>query len=135
MTGTIFSNDAAAQYAQVPDDFPRPEIASSISGYQSKLSLVEYEGKLYLPGGTPPELFARWEICEDLAQHLAVKSMESKAGKRAHMSETEILDQYLERLLKTGWGSDAEMKWVIRRTAELAGWPVPVTAITQEEHT
>lgn len=119
--------DVPSRY-DVPDDFPRPEIASAIAGYQLKLVLVEYEGKLYLPGGTPPELFVQWDLCEDLAQHLAVKSMESKTGKRAHMSETEILDQYLERLLKTGWGSDNEMRWVIRRVAELLGWPVPETA-------
>lgn len=83
-----------------------------------------------MPGGTPPELFARWEICEDLAQHLAVKSIESKAGKRAHRSEEEVLAQYLERLLKTGSDTDAEMTWVIHRTAELLGWQVPATATT-----
>lgn len=128
MTDTIFSNDAAAQYVQVPDDFPRPEIASAVAGYQVKLALVEFNDRFYLPGATPPELFARWEICEDLAQHLAVKSTESKAGKRSHLSEEEILAQYLERILKTGWGSNAEMCWAIRRTAELLGWNVPETA-------
>jgi hypothetical protein len=44
------------------------------------------------------------------------------------MSETEILEQYLARLMKTSWGSDDEMRWVIRRTAELLGWPVPDAA-------
>lgn len=135
MNDIIFSNNAAALYAQLPDDFPRPEIASAVAGSQAKLALVEHKGKFYVPGGTPPELFDRWEICEDLAQHLAVKSTECKAGKRSHMSEKEILDQYCVRLLKTGWGSDAEMKWVIRRTAELLGWAVPVSAITQEKRT
>lgn len=125
MTDTIFSKGAAAQNVQVPDDFPRPEIASAVAGYQAKLALVEFNDWFYIPGATPPELFAQWEICEDLAQHLAVKSTESKAGKRSHMSEEEILTQYLERILETGWGSDAEMKWAIRRTAEILGWSVP----------
>ena len=44
------------------------------------------------------------------------------------MTEVEILDHYLVRLLKTGWGSDAEMRWVIRRAAELAAWPAPDSA-------
>lgn len=44
------------------------------------------------------------------------------------MSEEEILDQYCVRVLKTGWGSDDEMKWVIRRAAAILGWPVPASA-------
>ncbi len=45
------------------------------------------------------------------------------------MTESEILDQYLKRLLKTGWGSDAEMRWVIRRAADLAKWTAPQSSI------
>lgn len=127
MKQTDRPNDTAAQYA-VPADFPRPGVASSVAGFQSKLPLVAYHGKYYLPGATPPELFGRWDICEDLAQQFVPKCRESKAGKRSHMSETAILDQYLPRLLKTGWGSDEEMRWVIRRTAEMLGWPVPKSA-------
>lgn len=123
----------ASSPTPLPDDFPRPEIASAVAGFQSKLALVEYEGRFYVPGGTPPELLVRWDICEEIAQHLAVKSMECKAGKRSHMSEEEILAQYLERLLKTGWGSDAEMHWVIRRTAEFLGWQVPIAVITSTQ--
>ena len=120
-------NDPSAQYA-VPADFPRPDVASSVAGSQPKLALVGYEGKYYLPGGTPPERLARWDVCEDLAVQFVAKCLESKAGKRSDMSEVEILDQYLVRLMKTGWGSDDEMRWVIRRTAELLGWPVPEAA-------
>ena len=127
MTQTDGPSDTAGQYA-VPADFPRPDVASSVAGSQPKLALVGYQGKYYLPGGTPPERFARWDACEDLAQQFVPKCLESKSGKRAHMSETEILDQYLLRLMKTGWGSDNEMRWVIRRTAALLGWPVPEAA-------
>lgn len=126
------TSDASSR-PPLPDDFPRPVITSAISGYQSKLALVEYEGKFYVPGSTPPELFGRWETCEDLAQQLAVKSTESKAGKRSKMSEKEILAQYLKRLLKTGWGTASEMKWTIRRTAEILGWTVPEIARTNSK--
>lgn len=44
------------------------------------------------------------------------------------MSEVAILDQYLVRLMQTKWGSDDEMRWVIRRTAALLEWPVPEAA-------
>lgn len=70
-------------------------------------------------------LWERWDYCESLAQQFCRKSLDNKAGKRAHMSEVAILDQYLARLLKTGWGSDAEIRWVIRRAADLAHWPTP----------
>lgn len=112
----------------VPDDFPRPCIHSSVAGYQAKLPLVSFGGRFYLPGGTPRELYVRWDICEDLAQQFAVKSKECKMGKRRHMSEEAILDQYCLRVMKTRWGSDDEMKWVIRRAAAILGWPVPASA-------
>ena len=112
----------------IPDDFPRPQIHSSVAGYQAKLPLVSFEGRFYLPGSTPRELYVRWDICEDLAQQFAVKSRECKTGKRRHMSEEAILDQYCLRAMKTGWGSDDEMRWVIRRAAAILGWPVPASA-------
>jgi hypothetical protein len=112
----------------VPEDFPRPAATSAVGGYQPKLALVEYDGKFYLPGATPPEVFKRWDICEDLAHQIAEKARESKRGKRKHMSDVDILDQYCGRLLKTAWGSDAEMRWVIRRTAALLDWPAPESA-------
>jgi len=125
--------DAAddARYAKVPADFPRAVHLGALPGAQPKLLMVKYRGRYYSLGCTPPELWERWDYCEDLAQQFCRKSLDNKAGKRAHMTETEILDQYLERLLKTGWGSDAEMRWVIRRAAMLAHWPAPPAA--QEE--
>ena len=87
----------------VPDDFPRPQIHSSVAGYQEKLPLVASNGRFYSPGGTPRELYRRWDICEDLAQQFVVKSMECKRGRRSHMSEEAILDQYCLRSMTMGW--------------------------------
>ncbi len=117
-----------ARYAQVPADFPRPVHMGALPGSQAKLLMAQYGGRYYSPGCTPPELWERWDICEDLARQFCQKCLDNKAGKRAHMTETAILEQYLERLLKTGWGSDAEMRWLIRRAAELALWPAPESA-------
>jgi len=121
-------NEAHRDYSQVPIDFPRPELGGAVSGFQPKLLLTRHEGKLYSPGCTPPELYARWEHCEDLARHLAAKSLESKDGKRRHMSEVEILEQYLPRLIATKWTSEAEARFTIRRVAQILGWPVPASA-------
>lgn len=123
--------DAAddARFAQVPADFPRPIHLGALPGAQPKLLMVAYNGRYYSPGCTPPEIWERWDVCEDLAQQFCRKSLDNKLGKRSHMTEVEILDQYLERLMKTGWGSNAEMRWVIRRAAELAQWPAPESAV------
>jgi hypothetical protein len=115
-------------YAQVPSDFPRPVHHGAVPGVQPKFLMTKYEGRFYTPGSTPPEIFARWDVCEDLAKQLSAKSVQSKAGKRAHMSELEILEQYLPRLIATKWTSEAEARWIIRRAAGIVGWPVPMSA-------
>jgi hypothetical protein len=117
----------------VPADFPRPVHVGAIGGFQRKILLTKFGDKFYEPGCTPPELHARWDICEDLAQQFVVKARESKVGKRAHMSEVEILEQYCVRSLKMNWGSAAEMRWVSRRVAALLGWPVPPSALADGE--
>lgn len=43
----------------IPDDFPSPVHAGSISGAHPKVLMTEYEGKFYLTGATPPERYAR----------------------------------------------------------------------------
>jgi hypothetical protein len=121
--------DFNALFAKVPADFPRPVHIGAVSGVQSKLLLVEYEGKLYESGSTPPEIASRWDVCEDLAFQLQGKALESKSGKRSHMTESDILEQYLPRLIATGWTSEAEARWIIRRMAEMLGWPVPSAAL------
>lgn len=116
----------------IPDDFPRPVHSGAVGGFQDKLLLAKFDGKFYAPGCTPREIFERWDICEDLAQQFAQKSLESKAGKRADLMEVEILDQYCVRAMKMSWGSHAEMKWVFRRVAAILAWPVPPSALAED---
>jgi hypothetical protein len=116
------------QTNQIPADFPRPHYPGAVGGAQPKLLMTQYNGRLYVSGCTPPEILQRWDVCEDLAKQLSVKSLESKAGKRSHMSELEILAQYLPRLIATRWTSEAEARWVIRRVAVMLHWTVPPTA-------
>lgn len=116
---------AEIELNMVPDDFPRSVHRGALPGAQPKILATKYRGRFYPTGGTPPELYERWQICEDLAQQLMVKSRDSKLGKRSHMSEEDILSQYLTRLIQTRWTSEDEASWVIRRAALLLGWPVP----------
>lgn len=129
MNSSSTQHDFQARYAQVPADFPRTGVLSALPGVHLKFSAVKYEDKFYAVGCTPPEILERWEICEGLATLFVEKCRNNEAGKYAHLSRAEILERYCKRLMKTGWGSDAEMKWVIRRTAEFLAWPVPAIAI------
>ena len=127
-------NPEPLDYAQIPDDFPLSEIASAIAGFQSKLALLECEGKFYVPGGTPAEVHSRWLQCEDSAKWLAEKCVKNQDGKYAHLQTIEILDQYCVRMLATFHGfSASEIRWILRRTAALLGWPVPAIASVEQQ--
>jgi hypothetical protein len=106
----------------VPENFPRAHITGAVPGAQPKILATMFEGRFYMSGRTPPEVAERWRICEDLAVQLSVKSVESKNGKCSHMTESEILQQYYERLIATHWTSTEEARWVTGRVAEILGW-------------
>lgn len=125
----IDSGLKAEDYSSIPADFPRVIQHGAVPGSRLKLLLVQYGDKFYIPGDSPPERFARWQYCEDCAQKLKLKSLESKGGKRAHMTEEEILDQYLVRLLATRWMSPEDAHWSVKRMAELLDWHIPEKVI------
>ncbi len=125
---TLPKNGDDAVYAQVPDDFPRPQHLGAVPGAQPKILAVEYKGRYYPPGGIPPELHERWRYCMSLVEQFVLACIETKRGKRKHMPEVEILEQYLMRLFEAKWVSDYEARWVIRETAKLLGWPMPEVA-------
>lgn len=123
------SSQTTIDVKNLPSDFPSSPSLGSISGAQNKILATQHQGQYYSPGCTPPELLDRWKICEDLACQIAKKSLESKAGKRSHMDEAEILAQYFLRLVATCWTSESEAKWVIRRVAKLVGWQAPPSVL------
>lgn len=67
---------------------------------------------------------ARYEVCEDLASHLV-----QHAQLLHHVevpSEDEILRRIHAGLASPDAGvSNAEAQWIVRRLAELLGWPCP----------
>ncbi len=70
------------------------------------------------------ELRDRYEVCEDLAQHLTehCRSIHVEIG----VDEQEVLDRCLKGLLSPdGSVQEAEAVWVVTRLAELLGWPHP----------
>lgn len=110
----------------VPADFPRAAEVASLPGMQPKVAVIrDAVSGAYVANRDSAETAARFEVCEDLSNQLAEKCGRNRNGKYAHLSEHEILRQLLERLLDSGWGTDAEMRWTVSRTADKLGWCQP----------
>lgn len=76
------------------------------------------------PGLTRAHLTARYELCEDLAQHL------QEYARAQHHDHGWASDEVLRRCHQGLQGgpsgvSDPEAAWVVRRLAELADWACP----------
>ncbi|WP_343583430.1 hypothetical protein [Herbaspirillum sp.] len=109
---------------EIPDDFPRVGVASSVTGAQSKFSMVKHGERYYSPGNTPPERQEQWMICNELVEGYSSKCQRAKEGKRAHMTHEEILAGYYEAELNANPFIDtAQLKWVFRKVASRLGWP------------
>lgn len=70
------------------------------------------------------ELRDRYEICEDLAQHLTehCRSIHVEIG----VDEQDVLERcYLGLCAPGGAVNESEANWVVTRLAELLGWPHP----------
>ena len=68
------------------------------------------------------ELRDRYEMCEDLAQHLTehCRSIHVEIG----VDEQDVLQRCHQGLLTPDSGvTEAEAMWVVTRLAELLGWP------------
>lgn len=118
-TKSVFISE---KITEIPADFPRPVQLGAVSGAQPKILVIAKHGRFLAPETKQSELKQRFDICEDLVHQLAVKSLESKAGKRAHLSEAEILLQYRMRLIATKWTSVEEAHWIIDKVASKIGW-------------
>lgn len=111
------------ELTNVPHDFPRDAETASVTGAQPKLAVVrDATSGNYVAHRDSDETDQRFAICEDLAEQLASKCSRNRDGKYRHLSEREILDQLLKRLLTSGWGNTAEMSWIARQTANKLGW-------------
>ncbi len=81
------------------------------------------------PNATRAVITARYELCEDLANHL-----DEYARGQHHdlgISEVEVLQRCHAGLLSAGSGVNvAEAEWVVRRLAEMAGWGCPALDVS-----
>lgn len=73
------------------------------------------------PGASRDRIVARHELCEDLAQLLTETARDRLH--ELHVTEADVLERILSGL-EAGDSVDArEARWVVRRLAELLGWP------------
>jgi hypothetical protein len=73
------------------------------------------------PSATRAVIGARYEFCEDLANHLYdyARAQHHDLG----ITEFDVLERVLRGLEQPSSGIDArEARWVVRRLAELEGW-------------
>jgi hypothetical protein len=79
------------------------------------------------PNASRAEVSARYEFCEDLANHLFeyARAQHHDLG----IDEGEVLARVLLGLQQPDSSvSPAEARWVVRRLAELESWPDPEVA-------
>lgn len=114
-------------YDDVPSDYPYAEHFGAVAGAHPKLLLVRFQGRYYTPGNTPEQRWNDWKYSESMVEHMVAKCLESKNGKRAHMSEKDIIAQYYERTVAGNgrFGTIPQLKWTFTKVAERLGWPLP----------
>ncbi len=96
------------------DDHNQLEIPDSF------VALYLVAGRLK-PTATRAVIGARYEFCEDLAQHLVeyARAQHHDLG----ITEADVLERCHDGLRAEASGvGEAEAQWIVRRLAELAGW-------------
>lgn len=129
MTNFIKSDESAKPILPepvegVPDDFLRATTLVSLSGAMPKLALVEVDGRFYPEGGTPEDIRAQWEMCEDLA-HQGVAYCLRKMAEGVVSSEALALERLYKGLQGKDWCSTEQKTWIVRRAAAIQHWSVP----------
>ena len=109
----------------IPKDFPGDRAISALTGAQPKVAVrLEARTGRYFAGQSDEEIRERYEICADLVDQLVAKCRRNRQTKYASMAEQAILSGLFDKLKKSGWGTEHEMAWIIRRTATELGWPL-----------
>jgi hypothetical protein len=93
--------EARTDYTAVPSDFPLE------------------------PGGTAFNRCLNWNICEELALHLASECAQAHADMDRSARPIDVLLKSYRRIEALGWGEPPLLRWVVRRVAALLNWPVP----------
>ena len=92
---------ARTDYTAVPSDFP------------------------YEPSGTHWNRCVTWNVCEELALHLANECAQVQLESDRSVRPIDILLKSYRLIEALGWGEPPLLRWVIQRVAALLNWPTP----------
>jgi hypothetical protein len=76
-------------------------------------------------GGTPSNRCLDWNVCEELALHLAGECARLQAEADRSVRPVDILLKSYRLVEALGWGEPPLLRWVVRRVAALLDWPAP----------
>lgn len=66
-----------------------------------------------------------WNICEELALHLASECAQVQLESDRSVRPVDILLRSYRVVEALGWGEPTLLRWVIQRVAALLNWPIP----------
>jgi len=76
-------------------------------------------------GGTPMNRCLDWNVCEELALHLAGECARLQAESERSVRPVDILLKSYRLVESLGWGEPPLLRWIVRRVAALLDWPAP----------
>lgn len=77
------------------------------------------------PGGTHWTRCVTWNICEELALHLASECAQVQLESDRSVRPIDILLKSYRLVEALGWGEPPLLRWITRRVAGLLNWPTP----------
>jgi hypothetical protein len=77
------------------------------------------------PGGTHWNRCVTWNICEELALHLASECAQLHLESDRSVRPIDILLKSYRLVEALGWGEPPLLRWVIQRVAALLNWSTP----------
>lgn len=75
--------------------------------------------------GVPSNRCLDWNVCEELALHLASECANVLAEADRSARPVDILLKSYRLIEALGWGEPPLLRWIVRRIAALLQWPVP----------
>lgn len=121
-------SDDLPNYVSVPKDYPSAFVPGAVSGAHPKLLLTSsLDGKFYSAGAAPEARWYDWQYSLKMVSAMVDRCIESKSGKRSHLSEPEIILQYYQRALnaKGRYGTKEQLQWTFTQVAAALGWLLP----------
>jgi hypothetical protein len=79
----------------------------------------------YEPGASHRNRCVTWNICEELALHLASECAQVHMESDRSVRPIDILLRSYRLVEALGWGEPPLLRWVIQRVAALLNWPTP----------